>query len=280
MTGKDAATKLARLKKTESDLIAKYVYGSDHRATYGRFFTREGLIELEASALGVLMFRLETGADVPSHVVISLFFLAMRCDNVSASVKNALAATYSSPEAVATLQWMDLSLQDIHRVICVVGCINSLSPGTTSLMTCVMNGNVYNSLKSKIYPFVALKDMFLSLDGDDRSAETAHVYFVIIYGYNRGEARPSAYIAVTAAICRDTVLNILRHRFSVNRNHFVDRFITRPREFRRCVGSVMKIGHCSFSDIKNSVVAHKAVNIPVVRLDNFYVSIGEEFEFV
>uniref|UniRef100_A0AAU7E1E1 Capsid triplex subunit 1 n=1 Tax=Hipposideros bat herpesvirus TaxID=3141919 RepID=A0AAU7E1E1_9VIRU len=280
ITGEDLVKKTNKLRKIESDVIAKYIYGSNNAATYARFFTRDGLIEFEVSNLGVLMFRLETGAESPAHVIVSLFFIAMRCHNVSASVNAALAAAYSSQEASAALYWLDMSLHRLDEVLCLVGCTNSVSPGTTNMMTCVMNGNVYNTLKSVIYPFLVLKDMFINLDCGDRGAEVAHAYFVIIYAYNRRGNRPSVYIAVTGANCQSTVLNILRHRFAADRYAFADRFVAGRGEIHRCVGTLRKIGYCTFSDIHNGIITHKSTSLPVVRLENFFVSIGDKFSFV
>lgn len=279
VTGRSTAEKEARLRRVES-FIAKYIYGADHDIAYARFFVQDGLVELEQNSLGTLAFRLETGAELPRHMIVSIFFIAQRIENVSVAVKNTLAAIYTSPAAKAALAWIDLARSRIHNVVCAVGCLNSVSPGVTSLVTCVMRGHAYNTLKTIIYPFSFPKDMYLELGGFESGDGIAQVYCVIIYGYNNAELRPELYIAVTAASHQGTVLNILKHRFAANRFAFLDRFVAGPVRGQNCVGVIRRLGHCLKDDIHQGIVHWKGVQVSVIKIERFCVDLGTELEFV
>uniref|UniRef100_A0AAU7E011 Capsid triplex subunit 1 n=1 Tax=Cardioderma bat herpesvirus TaxID=3141914 RepID=A0AAU7E011_9VIRU len=274
-----ASNRAAKLRKVEDSLIAHYIYAADHKAVFGRFFVQEDLLPLEGDALGSLMFRFNTGAETPQHVVFSLFLLARRCDNVSASTKNTLESVYRGSTVKAVMAWMDMALNDIHRTLCIVGCLNYMSPGITTMITCVMQGNAYNDLKTKIYSLPVPREMYLKLSDEESDDMIAQVYFVIIYGYNNGEIRPSVFMLVTSATHTGTVLNFCRHRFSVERLYYLDAFITRPLNARSCFGYIRRVGWCKFGDIRNGVVSHKTAQIPVVHLGNFCTDLGPALEF-
>ncbi|AFK83876.1 B46 [miniopterid betaherpesvirus 1] len=279
VTGRDSLNKMARLRRVEEDLVAKYIYGSDHGCTYSRFFVNEGLLGLEPTNLGSLMFRVDTGAESPRTVIVSLFLLAIKCNNVSVATRTLLRTVYSSASASAALDWLELVIDNIHKKIHVVGCVNSVSSGITSMITCVMRGNSYNALKTEIYPLMAPKEMYVDLDGEVRGGEITYVYCVIVYDYE-AEVRASIYIVASFVSHRATLLSILRHRFSLARLLFLDRYVVRPRSVSQCVGVVQRLGWCLRTDIKSGSAVQKNLQIPIIRFESFYTDLGQPFEFI
>lgn len=271
---------MAKLRRIEQVMIAKYIYGSDHEAIYTRFFVQDGMMELEEDHFGSLLFRLDTGAESPSHLIIGLFIVAMVCKNVCASAKGTLAAIYTSGSAAAAIAWLKLVLARLHNACHVIGCVSSVAPGGTSLVNCVMRGNAYNDLKTKIYPLIVPKDMYVSLEDEDRPGEVMYAHLVFIYDCGEEEVQPAVYVLVSSITHPGTLLNFIRFRFHYARLGFFDRLLERPNGVFPQVGVVKRLGWCLHRDIKNGVVAKKGLQLPVKKLENFYVDIGDSIQFV
>lgn len=280
ITGRDAADKARKLRRIEEALIARYVHGADHRCVYARFFIQDGLIEPERSALGSLLFRLDTGAESPRVVVVGVFMLAAVAANTSAATKAALRALYTAAPATAALEWLALVLPRLHRAVCVLGCLGSVSPGITNMITCTMLGNSYNSLKTEVYPLVVPRECYVDLEVDNRVSEVAQVYLLILYEYNNDETRPAVYVVSTSATHRPTVINLVRHRFSLARLLFLDRCIAACARPPPCLGVVQRLGWCLYNQIKSGTVPHKNAQLPVTKFEEFYTEIGTVYEFV
>lgn len=280
ITGRTDAEREAKLRKMER-AFAKYIYGADHEAIAIRFFVQEGLLEIETVHYGCLMLRLDTSAESPRYVMISLFFLAIRAANVCSAVRTALSALYTSAPCGAVSSWLEPSIATIHKVVSAVGCMNSVSPGITSLITCVMRGHAYNMLKTEIYPFVFPKDMYVKLDVHGSPEGPLYAYLVIVYNHAGPEPKPNIYIVVSSVRNRSVLLNLLRQRFVTERFLYLDRKIVRPNDASACVGVVQRLGWCDESgDIKTGVLGYKSAQIPVVKLEKFYTDVGTMFEFV
>lgn len=274
----DDPYKVAKMRKLERSIVRGYVYGADHAAVTARFFVRESLMEVEQKNLGLLMFRLDTGIEMPSTVLISLFFVSMVAENVSASVKNTLKTAYGT-EGEAILTWLRAGVRRLHHIIHPLGCTNSITPGATCLITCSMRGHSYNLLKTEIYPMIVPKDLYLDLDGES-SDEIRFVYFVITYDYNSDRrGRPSAFVAVSRISHKHTLLNVLRYRFRVSRFFFLNNTISGYGPSTGCLGTFQRLGWFFSKDSKSGIVTCRGGQIPVVRLDKFYVDVGPIVEF-
>lgn len=270
---------LSKMARVEKRLIAKYIHGADHKAIYCKVFTFEGLLELEKNYPGCLMFKLNVQGDCSKNVIFSLFMLLIEADNVSESTKNYLRSIYSSPDAVSVLANMEKYLHVIHRTVCAIGCVNSVSVGATSLISCVLQGNVYNDLKTVIFPLLAPKEIYINLNSGGSFDDITTVYLVFVYNYSL-DIKVSMYLVSTSVQHRETFFNLLRHRFSAARYSFLNRYITNPKSSASCVGAVRKIGWCNTSDINTGVVAYKSVQLPVVRFENFCVEFGQSVSFI
>lgn len=280
ITGVDDLNKISKLRRIEQTVIAKYIYGSDHQAICARFFVQDGMMELEEENYGSLMFRLDTGAESPRNLVIGLFILAMVCKNVCASAKSTLAAIYTSGSVAAALAWLKLVLSRLHEACHVLGCVNSATPGGTCLINCVMRGNSYNDLKTKVYPLIIPKDMFISLEDDDIPGEVMFAYLVFIYECGEAEIKPAVYILVSSITYPNTLIDFIRFRFHHARIGYIDRLLERPNGVFPHVGVVRRLGWCLHRDIKNGVVARKGLQLSVKKLENFYVDIGDSVQFL
>lgn len=270
---------VAKKQKIERAIVRGYVYGSDHAAITARFFSRETLMEVEQKNLGLMMFRLDTGIEMPRTVLVSLFFVAMSIENVSAATKATLRAAYGR-EGEAVLVWLRTGADRLHQIIHPLGCTNSITPGSTCLITCSMLGHSYNMLKTEIYPFVVPKELYLDLDGES-SEEIRFAYFVITYDYNSEcQGRPSAFVAVTRVSHPHTLLDILRYRFRVSRFFFLNNTVSGYGRSNGCLGTLQRLGWFCSRDARAGVVACRGGQLPVIRLEKFYVDVGQLVEFV
>ncbi|ACE95232.1 M46 protein [Murid betaherpesvirus 1] len=270
--------KVSKMRKLERSIAKGYVYGADHQAITARFFVRESLGEVEQKNLGVLMFRLDTGIEMPSTVLVSLFFLSMVAENVSAATKNTLAAIYGR-EGEAIRTWLRDGAWRLHRVVHPLGCTNSITPGATCLITCSMRGHSYNMLKTEIYPLLVPKEIYLDLDGESTD-EIRFVYFVITYDYNSDrQGRPSAFVVVSRITHRHTLINVLRYRFRVSRFHFLNNSISGYGPSTGCLGTLQRLGWFCSRDSRSGIVASRAGQLSVVKLEKFYVDVGPLVEF-
>lgn len=271
---------VAKMRKLERAIVRGYVYGADHAAITARFFVREGLVEIEHTNLGLLMFRLDTGIEMPSTVLVSLFFVCQVAENVSAATKAALKAAYGT-EGAAILSWMRDGATRLHKVIHPLGCTNSVTPGATCLITCAMKGHSYNLLKTEIYPFLVPKEIYLDLDEEPPAAdEIRFVYFVITYEYNcERQGRPSAFVVVSRTSHRQALLNVLRYRFRVPRFFFLNNSISGYGPTTGCLGTLQRLGWFYARDARSGVVTYRGGQLPVVRLEQFYLDVGTVVEF-
>ncbi|AAK57094.1 T46 [Tupaiid betaherpesvirus 1] len=260
--------------------VAPPVYHADHQAVYTRFFVQEGLLELEHAEPGALLFRLDTGTDSPRLITLSWFSLALKAANVSAATKTTLAALYTQPAWNAASAWLDFARPRLHEALQPVGSLQAVAPGLTSLVTCVMQGNVYNDLKSQIYPLLVLKDYYLALDDDERRGEVMYVYWLIVYPHNK-EAPPSFFVVGTAVRERKTLLALLRRRFASARVTFLERQLRHALDGGYpCAAVVQRLGWCPNGEVTAGVLTRKAVQLSVFRLEKFYVDLGPACEFV
>lgn len=270
---------VAKKQKIERAIVRGYVYGADHAAITARFFSRETLMEVEQKNLGLLMFRLDTGIEMPKTVLVSLFFVSMVAENVSAATKAVLRAAYGR-EGEAVLVWLRTGANRLHQIIHPLGCTNSITPGSTCLITCSMLGHSYNLLKTEIYPFVVPKELYLDLDGEG-SEEIRFAYFVITYDYNsERQGRPSAFVAVTRVSHPHTLLDALRYRFRVSRFFFLNNTVSGYGQSNGCLGTLQRLGWFCSRDARSGVVACRGGQLPVLRLEKFYVDLGPLVEFV
>nr|WRQ19884.1 MAG: protein m46 [Herpesviridae sp.] len=279
-TNDESLEKIGKIQKMEKSLVRGYVYGVDHDCVTSRFFSRDGLVELEQFNLGMLMFRLDTGCESPRHVIISLFFIAMIVDNVSVATKTVLRSIYSSSATTAAMGWLRTAQTRFHKILHPLGFTNSVAPGATCLLTCVMKGHAYNLLKTEVYPLLVPKEIYYEI-GDETVGEIRYVYFVTTYNYNNGcDGKPSVFVVVTHIRHRETLVNILRHKFRVSRFYYLNTQISQARFVTGCVGSIRRIGWYSVQEAKIGTLSYKSVQIPVVRLERFYVDISPACEFV
>lgn len=270
--------------ETVNAKIRKVLNGICHDAgdgvAVGKFFVQEDLLELEPQALGTLMFKLDGLAESPRTVLVSVYLLCLRAANLLPATRLSLAATYNSSAASAALAWLGRSADRIHKTVSPVGCVGAISPGTTSLITCVLRGNVYNTARTEVFSLSVPKELYVSLSPPGRSAEMAYVYFVIVYGYNNSRAEPSIYLMTSTVAHRVTLVNLLRHRFSSERFAYLNQCITRPGDIRACLGSVQRIGTCSAEGVSFGILHHKSVKIPVAKVQEVFLDIEDPFEFV
>ncbi|AEV80906.1 capsid triplex subunit 1 [Saimiriine betaherpesvirus 4] len=270
--------KLIRPEKDVNSIWPRYIYGADHQAVVGRFFVPEALVEFESQS-GVLMFVLDTGVESPRTVYVSLFLLATKASNLSANTRCLIVGMYSSSMATMAMTWLDGCLQTLHRRIQTLGCVQSVSLGTTSLVTCVMQGYVYNMLKTDIFALVFPKELYLALDEDSKSG-IQYAYLIIVYNWGEVESKPAMYVATTSIFHLPTLIDVLRQRFMRERFEFLNRRVTRPGHFVTCTGVVQKLGWCLREDIHAGVLIRKEVKLSVMRLEHFNVEIGSFKEFV
>lgn len=270
--------KVSKMRKLERSIVRGYVYGADHAAVTARFFVRESLMEIEQKNLGVLMFRLDTGIEMPRTVLISVFFLSMVAENVSAAVKNTLRVAYGT-EGEAVLSWLRAGAQRLHKIVHPLGCTNSITAGATCLITCAMKGHSYNLLKTEIYPLTVPKEMYLDLDGESQD-DIKYAYFVITYDYNNDRrGHPSVFVVVTRTTHRQTLLNGLRYRFRVSRFFFLNNYIAGYGTPLGCVGSLQRIGWFCPREVKSGVLTCRSGQLSVVKLEQFYFDVGPVVEF-
>nr|WEG69052.1 capsid triplex subunit 1 [Mastomys natalensis cytomegalovirus 2]WEG69190.1 capsid triplex subunit 1 [Mastomys natalensis cytomegalovirus 2]WEG69329.1 capsid triplex subunit 1 [Mastomys natalensis cytomegalovirus 2]WEG69467.1 capsid triplex subunit 1 [Mastomys natalensis cytomegalovirus 2]WEG69605.1 capsid triplex subunit 1 [Mastomys natalensis cytomegalovirus 2] len=270
--------KVSKMRKLERSIVKGYVYGADHAAITARFFSRESLMEVEQKNLGILMFRLDTGIEMPSTVLISLFFVSMVAENVSAATKAALRAGYGK-EGEAILAWLRSGVNRLHKIIHPLGCTNSITPGATCLITCSMRGHSYNLLKTEIYPLIIPKEIYLDLDGDSND-DVRHVYVVITYDYNNDrQGRPSLFVVATKIFHKQTLLNVLRYRFRVSRYFFLNNSLSGYGPSTGCLGTIQRLGWFIARDSRSGVVSCRSGQLSVVKLEKFYVDVGSIIEF-
>lgn len=269
----------AKIRKLERSIVRGYVYGSEHAAVSARFFVREGtMMEVEQKHLGVLMFRLDTGIETPDTVLVSLFFVALVAENVSAATRVAIRSAYGR-EGEAVLAWLRDGLHRLHRVLHPIGCTNSVTPGVTCLVTCAMRGHCYNLLKTEIYPLLVPKELYLDLDVDP-TEEIRSVYFVITYDYNSDRrGRPAVYVVVTRLRHRQTLLNLLRYRFKVTRFYFLNHVLAGTGPATGYFATVQRLGWFYSREARAGVVACRGGQLPVVRLEKCFVDPGPVIEF-
>ncbi|AAM00695.1 capsid triplex subunit 1 [Panine betaherpesvirus 2] len=267
-----------KAKREVNTISVRYLYHADHQCLTARFFAPEGLVEFEAQP-GSLILRMETGCDSPRHLYVGLYLLGIRASNVTAATRCLLETVYASSPARAALQWLDLSPQWLlHRRLETVGCVKAVSLGMTSLLTCVMRGYLYNTLKTEVFALMIPKDMYLTLE--ESKGRLQFVYLMIIYDYEEGENKPAIYVVTTCLGHWQTLVDVVRGKFARQRCGFVNRRITRPRQIPLCTGVIQKLGWCLADDIHTSFITHKETKLSVFRLDNFCVEIGEFREFV
>uniref|UniRef100_A0AAU7E145 Capsid triplex subunit 1 n=1 Tax=Lemniscomys rat herpesvirus TaxID=3141920 RepID=A0AAU7E145_9VIRU len=269
------------MQRSGKSLIRGYLYGVDHDCVTARFFSRDGLIELEQTNLGMLMFRLDTGGESPRSVVVSLFFIAMVADNTSTTTRTMLRSIYSSTVTSAAVGWLRSGHDRWHKILHPLGFTSSVSSGATCLLTCVMRGHAYNLLKSEVYPLVVPKELYLEVDAGETGSETRYVYLLTTYSYHDGrESRPSVFVVVSHIGHGETLVNILRHKFRVSRFYYLNTQVSRARSLAGCVGCVRRIGWYSAPETKIGTVSYKTAQLTVVRLERFYIDIGSACEFV
>lgn len=270
--------KVAKMRKLERSIVKGYVYGADHGAVTARFFIRDSVMEVEQKNLGILMFRLDTGIEMPRTVLVSLFFVSMVAENVSVATKTMLRTAYGR-EGEAILSWLRSGACRLHKIIHPLGCTNSITPGATCLITCAMRGCSYNLLKTEIFPLIVPKEIYLDIDGDSAD-EIRHAYFVITYDYNNDrQGRPSAFVVVTRISHKQTLLNVLRYRFRVSRFFFLNNSISEYGPSVGCLGTLQRLGWFPSKEVKSGVVPCKNGQVSVVKLEKFYVDVGSVVEF-
>ncbi|AEV80751.1 capsid triplex subunit 1 [Aotine betaherpesvirus 1] len=277
----DRDTDLKKILRPEKDVNSvwpRYVYGADHQAITGRFFVPDGLVELESQS-GVLMFVFDTGVESPRTVYISLFLLAAKAANVSANTRCVIVGIYSSSMAATVLSWLDGCLQTLHRRLRTLGCVQSASSGITSLLTCVLQGYLYNLLKTEVFSLPVPKDLYFQIEDESRSG-TQYAYLIIIYHCGEGETKPGIYVCTTSVFHLATLVDVIRQRFLRERFDFLNKRITRPSYSVTCTGVIQRLGWCLKEDIHAGVIAHKEAKLPVMRLSQFHVEIGPLHEFV
>ncbi|CAG7582389.1 capsid triplex subunit 1 [Human betaherpesvirus 5] len=266
-----------KAKREVNTISVRYLYHADHQALTARFFVPEGLVEFEAQP-GALLIRMETGCDSPRHLYISLYLLGIRASNVSVSTRCLLESVYTASAARAALQWLDLGPHLLHRRLETLGCVKTVSLGITSLLTCVMRGYLYNTLKTEVFALMIPKDMYLTWE--ETRGRLQYVYLIIVYDYDGPETRPGIYVLTSSIAHWQTLVDVARGKFARERCSFVNRRITRPRQIPLCTGVIQKLGWCLADDIHTSFLVHKELKLSVVRLDNFSVELGDFREFV
>ncbi|AEV80592.1 capsid triplex subunit 1 [Cercopithecine betaherpesvirus 5] len=266
-----------KLKREVNTLAVHYLYEADHQAITSRFFVPEGLVEFEVHP-GSLMFRMETGAESPRYLYISLYLLAIKASNVSVGARCQLEGIYTSGPAKAALTWLDMGSKLLHHRLRTIGCVKSVSLGITSLLTCVLRGYIYNTLKTEIFSLSIPKDMYMCLE--ETQERLQYVYLIIVYDHEGLETKVAIYVATSSISNRHTLTDVVRQKFTRERCTFVNKRITRPRHISLCTGVIQKLGWCLYDDIHTSVVTHQEVKLSTVRLDHFNVELGEFAEFV
>ncbi|AAP50602.1 capsid triplex subunit 1 [macacine betaherpesvirus 3] len=266
-----------KLKREVNTLAVRYLYEADHQAITSRFFVPEGLVEFEVHP-GSLMFRMETGAESPRYLYISLYLMAIKATNVSMATKCQLEGIYTSGPAKAALAWLDVGSKVLHRRLRTIGCVKSVSLGITSLLTCVLSGYLYNTLKTEIFSLWIPKDMYMTLE--ETQGRLQNVYLIMVYDYEVLETKVAIYVATSSISNRHTLTDLVRHKFIAERCSFVNKRITRPRQISLCTGVIQKLGWCLADDIHTSVLTHQEVKLSTVRLEHFNVELSEFTEFV
>ncbi|APZ76255.1 capsid assembly and DNA maturation [Murid herpesvirus 3] len=261
----------------EKKFLKKAIYGADNQNTIAKVFTPSSLLEFENDIMGVLFFRFETHIDSPKFLFLSKFLYLLKFYNISEITRNKLYAIYDNNMVHNVLNM--ISINDIKNSVNVIGASSAVSSGFNCLISCVMNGYIYDAMKQNFYTFTILKEIVLEIDWLPRNGPIQYIYLVHIYKYLNGQLGAGLYIVLSAYSNIKSFINVLREKFSRERFLFMNLILDEEKE-NMTFGSVQMIGNCNTEDIKNGFIDFKSVNLPVLKIKNFCVDINEKYDFI
>lgn len=224
----------------------------------------------------MLMFRLDTNTDSPKYLVISLFVLLLKCYNLSAPTMLALKAMYSGSMIETVLNFIDVKrLEDSLHLL---GLTNFISTGYNSLVSVVMQGNSYNTLKTEIYGLIIPKEIYVDLDWDSRPGGVKHVYIIILYKY-ANELVPGVFIGTSHSTNMQVVIDTVRIRFVKDRYSFLSCMSDADSD-KGYFGSILRIGYCDFENIRPSTLTYRGSSISVLNFNKIFMDIGSRHSFL
>ncbi|AAC54691.1 minor capsid protein [Human betaherpesvirus 7] len=262
-------------KKKIKSLLA---FGVPKECVLSRSFTPCELLGPERDHLGMLMFRLETDAESPKFLLISVLFLAMNAFNVSFCTRTSLANLYKT-SLVDSINTMLDSCSYLEEKVSLFGVTNYISQGTNCLISCVMQGHVYDVRKENIYGLVILKDLLLEPDWEPRQNAIQYIYLCYIYRQAFNKIEYGIYIVLSELTHEEVLIDLLRNKFSKERFMFMNYLINGDGNLNY-FGSLQRIGHCKTQNIKSGILDLQGISLTIIRLKDVFVELCERKIFL
>ncbi|ANC96573.1 capsid triplex subunit 1 [macacine betaherpesvirus 9] len=261
----------------EKKKIKILLRGMSKECVIARSFTPCELLGPEKDQLGMLMFRFETNAENPKFVLISVFFLAMNAFNVSFYTKTSLLSLYKAP-IVNNVKTMLETIPFFEERLTLFGVSNLISQGTNCLMSCVMQGYVYDVRKENIYGLIVPKELLLEPDWEPRKNSLQYIYLCYIYQELQNKLEYGIYVVLTELIHEETLIDILRSKFSKERFMFMNYLIN--GENLNYFGSIQRIGFCNTENIKTGILDCQGISLAITKFKNVFIELCEKKYFL
>ena len=273
----DAGT-LNNVVEKERKFLKQFLSGRQNLRIAARVFTPCELLAPELENLGMLMYRFETDVDNPKILFVGLFFLCSNAFNVSTCVRTALTAMYTNSMVDNVLSMIN-TCRYVEDKVSLFGVTSLVSCGSSCLLSCVMQGNVYDVNKENIYGLTVLKEILLEPDWEPRQHSTKYVYVVHVYKEVLAKLQYGIYVVLTSFQNEDLVVDILRQYFEKERFLFLN-YLINSNTTLSYFGSVQRIGRCATEDIKSGFLQYRGITLSVIKLENIFVDLSEKKVFV
>lgn len=271
-------TQLNTATETERQYFKQLLFGTNTESILIKMFTPNGLLEPEKVFMGVPMFRFETDIESPKVLAISIFFLAIKAYNTSNATRAALEAIYKDTLAENVCMMLD-AISFIEQRLSFIGMTSSVSVGTNCLVSCTIQGFLYDGDKNIIFSGVFPKEFLLEPDWEPRNGEYQNAYVTFIYKKLDRNIRFAIYFVLTSLTYEKVLVDLLRDRFCRERALFLD-YLADDNSDVPYFGSVQRIGRCKTVDIKASTLDVRGTVLDVIKLERFCVDIGNRQHFL